>query len=88
MIIPLCKTRLLQAGCSGDWALADDDSVAVAGSGHGFLLAPMAQTAKPATINKTEEMRFTAIIRFIIKRRKGSDSMRIVEIAMGLASFF
>jgi hypothetical protein len=39
-------------------------------------------------MNKTEKTRFTAVIRFIIKRRKVPDSMRIVETAMGLASLF
>ena len=39
-------------------------------------------------MNKTDKARLTAIIRFIIKRRKAPDSMRIVEIAIGLASFF
>jgi hypothetical protein len=77
----------MQPGCSGDWA-DELKSLAVTGKGQGLLLAPIAQTAKPATINRTDSTRFTAIIRFIKKGEKIQIPRRIVETAMGLASFF
>jgi hypothetical protein len=77
----------LQAGCSGDWAADDVDSFELAGSGHGLLLAPMAQTAKPATINRTERTRFT-IIRFIIITPRNAELMGIVETTSLVTSFF
>lgn len=88
--MPLCMTFLMHFGCSGDCAAEDADSFdEFAGSGQGFFCpAPMAHKAKPVTINKTDKARFTAIIRFIIKRRKAPDSTRIVETAISLASFF
>jgi hypothetical protein len=78
----------MQPGFSGDCA-DEADSLELTGRGQpSLLLAPIAQMAKPATINRTDKTRFTAIIRFMIIRRKAWDSVRILETAMGLASFF
>ena len=53
-----------------------------------MVVAPTVHKAKAATINRAEKARFTTIIRFIIKRRKGSGVMRILGTVTGVASFF